>query len=71
MARFTRDTLLKMNSLTNELEVALGPDTADRTLRIGSMQSGPVTGGVLRGETSRFQLVGDTMNTTARIGSTS
>ena len=33
------------------------------------MHSGPVTGGVLRGERSRFQLFGDTMNTTARIES--
>jgi Adenylate and Guanylate cyclase catalytic domain/3'5'-cyclic nucleotide phosphodiesterase len=38
-------------------------------VRIG-MHSGPVTAGVLRGERARFQLFGDTMNTTARIEST-
>ena len=46
-----------------------GPGTGELKLRIG-MHSGPVTGGVLRGERSRFQLFGDTMNTTARIEST-
>jgi class 3 adenylate cyclase len=35
-------------------------------LRIG-MHSGPVTAGVLRGERSRFQLFGETMNTAARM----
>lgn len=32
---------------------------------------GPVTGGVLRGERGRFQLFGDTMNTTASLESSS
>ena len=31
------------------------------------IHSGPVTAGVLRGERSRFQLFGDTMNTAARM----
>jgi len=35
-------------------------------LRVG-IPSGPVTAGVLRGQKSRFQLFGDTVNTTARI----
>lgn len=35
------------------------------------LHSGPVTAGVLRGERARFQLFGDTMNTTARIESSS
>jgi class 3 adenylate cyclase len=35
-------------------------------MRMG-IHSGPVTAGVLRGERSRFQLFGDTMNTAARM----
>jgi len=69
MARFARDIMAKMREKVQELEVTHGPDTGDLTLRIG-IHSGPVTAGVLRGERSRFQLFGDTMNTTARIEST-
>jgi class 3 adenylate cyclase len=66
MARFATDIMRLMHKLTRKLEVSLGPDTGDLTLRIG-MHSGPVTGGVLRGERARFQLFGDTMNTAARM----
>jgi len=62
MARFARDVLYKMNDLTKKLEMSLGPDTGDLALRIG-LHSGQVTAGVLRGDKSRFQLFGDTMNT--------
>ena len=68
MARFAREIMKKMDIVTKVLELTLGPGTGDLKLRIG-MHSGPVTGGVLRGERSRFQLFGDTMNTTARIES--
>jgi len=68
MARFARDIMAKMREKVQELEVTHGPDTGDLTLRIG-LHSGPVTAGVLRGERARFQLFGDTMNTTARIES--
>jgi class 3 adenylate cyclase len=43
-----RDALNKMNDLTKRLEVSLGPDTGDLSMRFG-LHSGPVTAGVLRG----------------------
>ncbi|KAL3937168.1 MAG: hypothetical protein SGBAC_007652 [Bacillariaceae sp.] len=64
--RFARSCLKKMKEITLKLEVSLGPDTADLAMRIG-LHSGQVTAGVLRGERSRFQLFGDTMNTAARM----
>ena len=35
MARFARDCLIKMRSLSKKLEVTLGPDTGDLAMRVG------------------------------------
>jgi class 3 adenylate cyclase len=69
MCRFARECMRRMQNLVKQLEVRLGPDTGELSMRFG-LHSGPVTAGVLRGERSRFQLFGDTMNVAARIEST-
>ena len=66
MARFSRECLDKFNELAKKLEITLGPDTGDLAMRVG-LHSGPVTAGVLRGDKSRFQLFGDTVNTGKKI----
>jgi class 3 adenylate cyclase len=40
IARFARDIHSKMQTLVEELEVALGPDTADLAFRIGMHSAG-------------------------------
>ena len=44
--------------LVNRLAEQLGEDTKKLSLRVG-VHSGPVTGGILRGDRGRFQLFGD------------
>jgi len=68
MLRFAYACRIRVNRIMKQLEVHLGPDTGDLTVRFG-VHSGSVTGGVLRGERARFQLFGDTMNMTARMES--
>ncbi|KAL7555815.1 hypothetical protein ACA910_012397 [Epithemia clementina (nom. ined.)] len=69
MARFAQDCMTKMHELLAVLVDCFGEDTLELELRIG-LHSGPVTGGVLRGQKSRFQLFGDTMNTASRVETT-
>ena len=63
MVKFAKDMVKIFKEVQDELGDRL--DCRKLALRTG-IHSGPVTAGVLRGEKARFQLFGDTVNTTAR-----
>ena len=62
MAKFAAETRDSMRTVCKSLVSTLGYGTESLELRVG-LHSGAVTAGVLRGEKSRFQLFGDTVNT--------
>ncbi|KAG7370377.1 adenylate/guanylate cyclase [Nitzschia inconspicua] len=63
MAKFAIACQAKMKQVVQHLEVWLGPETGELSIRIG-IHSGAVTAGVLRSDKGRFQLFGETMENT-------
>lgn len=70
MVKFAVQCLRKLEALIAEGDMLrkFGPGTADLGMRVG-IHSGPVTAGILKGFKSRFQIYGDTVNTSSRMES--
>lgn len=69
MTKFAANCRNAFIGTTRDLEVTLGPETSDLSMRFG-LSSGSLTAGVLRGKNARFQIFGNTVNMASRMEST-
>ena len=66
MAKFATDCRDRSVEILHSMDFELGLETTNLYLRFG-LASGPVAGGILRGQRARFQLFGDTVFTAAMM----